>query len=143
MLYIRDDDYRLSFRYGNFATLTNLKPRDIARIIEYRLSPLYVSVHATDPPVRRYLLRNPTAPDILPQLRDFADHGIQFHTQIVMSPFRLQVELREVAVRWPCSGCARVCVASAFRRKISLREEPSWARSARRATRESRRRRTT
>ena len=49
VLYIRDDDYRLSFRYGNFATLTNLKPRDVERIIEYRLSPLYVSVHATDP----------------------------------------------------------------------------------------------
>jgi putative radical SAM enzyme (TIGR03279 family) len=86
VLYIRDDDYRLSFRYGNFATLTNLKPRDVERIIEYRLSPLYVSVHATDPIVRRYLLRNPTAPEILPQLRHFADRGIQFHTQIVMSP---------------------------------------------------------
>jgi putative radical SAM enzyme (TIGR03279 family) len=86
VLYIRDDDYRLSFRYGNFATLTNLKPHDEQRIIEYRLSPLYVSVHATDPTIRRYLLRNPTAPDILPQLRRFADHGIEFHTQIVMSP---------------------------------------------------------
>lgn len=86
VLYIRDDDYRLSFRYGNFATLTNLKPRDTKRIIEYRLSPLYVSVHATDPVVRQYLLRNPTAPDILPQLRQFAEHGIQFHTQVVMSP---------------------------------------------------------
>lgn len=86
VLYIRDDDYRLSFRYGNFATLTNLKPRDTERIIEYRLSPLYVSVHATDPVVRRYLLRNPTAPDILEQLRGFAEHGIQFHTQVVMSP---------------------------------------------------------
>jgi putative radical SAM enzyme (TIGR03279 family) len=86
VLYIRDDDYRLSFRYGNFATLTNLKPRDVQRIIEYRLSPLYVSVHATDPTVRRYLLRNPTAPDIIPQLDHFAGHGIQFHTQIVMSP---------------------------------------------------------
>jgi putative radical SAM enzyme (TIGR03279 family) len=86
VLYIRDDDYRLSFRYGNFATLTNLKPHDVDRIIEYRLSPLYVSVHATDPTVRRYLLRNPTAPEILPQLRGFADHGIEFHTQIVMSP---------------------------------------------------------
>ena len=72
VLYIRDDDYRLSFRYGNFATLTNLKPRDIHRIKEYRLSPLYVSVHATDPTVRRYLLRNPSAPDIIPQLREFA-----------------------------------------------------------------------
>ncbi len=86
VLYIRDDDYRLSFRYGNFATLTNLKPRDTARIIEYRLSPLYVSVHATDPVVRRWLLRNPTAPEILPQLRAFADHGLEFHTQVVMSP---------------------------------------------------------
>jgi putative radical SAM enzyme (TIGR03279 family) len=86
VLYIRDDDYRLSFRYGNFATLTNLKPHDVQRIIEYRLSPLYVSVHATDPTVRRYLLRNPTAPEIIPQLRRFADHGIEFHTQIVMSP---------------------------------------------------------
>jgi putative radical SAM enzyme (TIGR03279 family) len=86
VLYIRDDDYRLSFRYGNFATLTNLKPRDVSRIKEYRLSPLYVSVHATDPTVRRYLLRNPKAPEIIPQLRDFASAGIEFHTQIVMSP---------------------------------------------------------
>ena len=86
VLYIRDDDYRLSFRYGNFATLTNLKPHDVERIIEYRLSPLYVSVHATEPVVRRYLLRNPTAPDIIPQLQGFAEHGIQFHTQVVLSP---------------------------------------------------------
>jgi putative radical SAM enzyme (TIGR03279 family) len=86
VLYVRDDDYRLSFRYGNFATLTNLKPHDEQRIMEYRLSPLYVSVHATDPTVRRYLLRNPTAPDIIPQLRRFAEHGIEFHSQIVMSP---------------------------------------------------------
>ena len=86
VLYIRDDDYRLSFRYGNFATLTNLKPHDVQRIIEYRLSPLYVSVHATDPTIRRYLLRNPTAPEIIPQLHQFASHGIEFHTQIVMSP---------------------------------------------------------
>lgn len=86
VLYIRDDDYRLSFQYGNFATLTNLKPKDIQRIIEYRLSPLYVSVHATDPVIRRWLLRNPTAPEILEQLRGFAAHGIRFHTQIVLSP---------------------------------------------------------
>jgi putative radical SAM enzyme (TIGR03279 family) len=64
-LYIRDDDYRLSFKYGNFATLTNLKPWDVQRIIDYRLSPLYVSVHATDPTVRRYVLRNPLAPDVM------------------------------------------------------------------------------
>jgi putative radical SAM enzyme (TIGR03279 family) len=85
-LYIRDDDYRLSFRYGNFATLTNLKPWDSARIVEYRLSPLYVSVHATDPTIRRWLLRNPEAPDIIPQLRWFAERGIAFHAQVVLVP---------------------------------------------------------
>jgi len=85
-LYIRDDDYRLSFRYGNFATLTNLKPKDEARIAEYRLSPLYVSVHATDPVVRRWLLRNPEAPEIVSQLARFAEQGIRFHTQVVLIP---------------------------------------------------------
>ena len=85
-LYIRDDDYRLSFRYGNFATLTNLKPKDVARIIEYHLSPLYVSVHATDTTVRRWLLRNPEAAPIVPQLREFAAGGIAFHTQVVLVP---------------------------------------------------------
>jgi putative radical SAM enzyme (TIGR03279 family) len=85
-LYIRDDDYRLSFRYGNFATLTNLKPWDLERIVEYRLSPLYVSVHATDPVVRRWLLRNPEAPDVIPQLRWFVERGITFHTQVVLVP---------------------------------------------------------
>ena len=85
-LYIRDDDYRLSFRYGNFATLTNLKPADVARILEYHLSPLYVSVHATDPVIRRRLLRNPRAPDIRRQLTMFAQGGITFHTQIVLQP---------------------------------------------------------
>jgi len=85
-LYIRDDDYRLSFRYGHFVTMTNLKQWDIDRIIEYRLSPLYLSVHATDPVLRRYVLRNPLAPDIVPLMRHFADNGIRFHTQVVMSP---------------------------------------------------------
>ena len=85
-LYIRDDDYRLSFRYGNFATLTNLKPWDVERIVEYRLSPLYVSVHATDPTIRRWLLRNPEAPEIVPQLRWFTGQGIAFHAQVVLLP---------------------------------------------------------
>jgi putative radical SAM enzyme (TIGR03279 family) len=85
-LFIRDDDYRLSFRHGNFATLTNLKDKDVRRIIEYRLSPLYVSVHATDTEIRRRLLRNPRAPAILEQLGMFAAGGIQFHAQIVLVP---------------------------------------------------------
>ena len=85
-LFIRDDDYRLSFRYGNFATLSNLKDKDVRRILEYRLSPLYVSVHATDPDVRRRVLRNAKAPEIVPQLQSFAAGGIRFHTQVVLVP---------------------------------------------------------
>lgn len=85
-LYIRDDDYRLSFAYGNFATLSNLKERDFERILEYRLSPLYVSVHATPWEARKKLLNNPRVPNILGQLKRLADGGIQFHGQMVIVP---------------------------------------------------------
>jgi putative radical SAM enzyme (TIGR03279 family) len=85
-LYIRDDDYRLSFAYGNFATLSNMKERDEQRIIEYRLSPLYVSVHATPWDARRILLNNPKVPNIIDQLTRLASHGIQFHCQMVIVP---------------------------------------------------------
>src|SRR6476659_2107654 len=83
-LYIRDDDYRLSFAYGNFATLSNVKERDIARILEYRLSPLYVSVHATPWEARKVLLNNPRVPNIVEQLARLAEGGIQFHCQMVV-----------------------------------------------------------
>jgi putative radical SAM enzyme (TIGR03279 family) len=85
-LYMRDDDYRLSFAYGNFATLSNLKERDFVRILEYRLSPLYVSVHATPHEARKVLLNNPRVPDVVAQLRRLADGGIQFHCQMVVVP---------------------------------------------------------
>ena len=85
-LYIRDDDYRLSFAYGNFATLSNLKQRDIDRILEYRLSPLYVSVHATPWEARKILLNNPRVPNVIEQLRMLAAGGIQFHCQMVIVP---------------------------------------------------------
>jgi putative radical SAM enzyme (TIGR03279 family) len=85
-LYVRDDDYRLSFAYGNFATLSNVKERDIQRILEYRLSPLYVSVHATPWEARKKLLNNPRVPNIVEQLRRLADGGIQFHGQMVVVP---------------------------------------------------------
>jgi putative radical SAM enzyme (TIGR03279 family) len=85
-LYIRDDDYRLSFTYGNFATLSNVKERDIARILEYRLSPLYVSVHATNWEARKVLLNNPRVPNIMDQLTRLAEGGIQFHCQMVVVP---------------------------------------------------------
>ncbi len=85
-LYIRDDDYRLSFAYGNFATLSNLKERDFQRIVEYRLSPLYVSVHATPWEARKKLLNNPRVPNIIEQLNRLVEGGIQFHGQMVVVP---------------------------------------------------------
>lgn len=85
-LYLRDDDYRLSFAYGNFATLSNVKDRDIKRILEYRLSPLYVSVHATNWEKRKIVLNNPKVPNIVEQLTRLADGGIQFHCQMVVVP---------------------------------------------------------
>src|SRR4029079_13123462 len=85
-LYTRDDDYRLSFAYGNFATLSNMKERDIQRILEYRLSPLYVSVHATPWEARKKLLNNPRVPNIVEQLTRLAAGGIQFHGQMVIVP---------------------------------------------------------
>ena len=98
-LYIRDDDYRLSFAYGNFATLSNLRERDVTRILEYRLSPLYVSVHATNWDARRTLLNNPRVPDILAQLRTLAAGGIQFHAQMVVVPGLNDGEVLEESLR--------------------------------------------
>jgi putative radical SAM enzyme (TIGR03279 family) len=85
-LYLRDDDYRLSFAYGNFATLSNVKERDIKRILEYRLSPLYVSVHATNWETRKVVLNNPKVPNIIEQLTRLGEGGIQFHCQMVVVP---------------------------------------------------------
>ncbi|RLC72659.1 MAG: hypothetical protein DRJ03_07040 [Chloroflexi bacterium] len=85
-LYVKDDDYRYSFLFGNYITLTNLDESDWARIGQQHLSPLYVSVHATDPGLRRRILCNPTAPDIMAQLHRLADLEIEAHTQIVVTP---------------------------------------------------------
>jgi putative radical SAM enzyme (TIGR03279 family) len=105
-LYIKDDDYRYSFLFGHFVTLTNLSDHDWWRIETMRLSPLYISVHVTDWQMRRQFLRNPTAPDILPQLRRLADHDIEVHTQLVIVPgFNdgpwLERSIRELADLWP------------------------------------------
>ncbi len=85
-LYVRDDDYRLSFLHGNYVTLTNLTAEDWLRIEEQYLSPLYVSVHATEPEVRRALLHHPEAGGILKQLRRLVAAGIEIHTQAVLVP---------------------------------------------------------
>lgn len=85
-LYVKDDDYRLSFVSGSYITCTNLKEKDIQRIIDYRLSPLYISVHATDEEVRKYLLGVKRCPPQLPMLKRFIENGITIHSQIVLVP---------------------------------------------------------
>ena len=85
-LYLMDDDFRLSFMHGNYVTLTNLSDEEWARILEQRLSPLYVSVHATDPELRMKLLGRREPTPILPQIRELADNRIDIHAQIVLCP---------------------------------------------------------
>jgi putative radical SAM enzyme (TIGR03279 family) len=86
-LYVKDDDYRLSFLHGNYITLTDLDDADFDRIVTQRLSPLYVSVHATDPALRQRLLGNPRrSAEILPRLERLAKARIRVHAQIVLCP---------------------------------------------------------
>lgn len=85
-LYEKDDDYRLSFFHGNYITLTNLGPKDLRRIGRRRLSPLYISIHATDPGVRTAMMNNPAAGRVKKQLRHLAEAGIEIHGQVVVCP---------------------------------------------------------
>ncbi|MFA5517277.1 MAG: DUF512 domain-containing protein [Desulfuromonadales bacterium] len=84
-LYLKDEDYRFSFLYGSYVTLTNIREEDLQRIIEQRLSPLYVSVHATDETLRTHLLGRP-APPILGLLQRLTAGGIEIHSQVVLCP---------------------------------------------------------
>lgn len=85
-LRVKDEDFRLSFLFGHYLTLTNLSEADFQRIFEQRLSPLYVSVHATDPELRRYLLQTRLPDDLLGNMRRLIAGGIKLHTQIVLMP---------------------------------------------------------
>ncbi|MEL7511018.1 MAG: TIGR03279 family radical SAM protein [Cyanobacteria bacterium J06554_3] len=85
-LYLKDDDYRLSFLYGSYLTLTNILPAEWDRIARLRLSPLYVSVHATEGDVRSRLLKNDRAAQILDHLAWFQAHRLQIHAQVVVCP---------------------------------------------------------
>ncbi len=85
-LYLKDDDYRLSFLYGNFTTLTRFTEADLERVVTERLSPLHVSIHATDPDVRVEMLRNRRGATSLRWLRALLDHGIEVHGQVVVCP---------------------------------------------------------
>ena len=109
-LYVKDDDVRLSFSQGNFVTLSNLTAADWQRLEEQRLSPLNVSAHATDTDLRRRMLGNRRAPDIVGQLRRLGELGIRVNTQIVLCPGLNdgeQLARTELAAPW--RTCGRSC----------------------------------
>jgi putative radical SAM enzyme (TIGR03279 family) len=85
-LYVKDEDYRMSFLYGNYITLCNLSKEDRKRIVEQRLSPLYISVHSTNRAVRNKLLGNAKGPDILKELKFLTDNKVRLNIQIVLCP---------------------------------------------------------
>lgn len=105
-LYLKDDDYRLSFLYGNFTTLTRFTELDLSRVIEEKLGPLYVSIHATDPDVRSAMLRNPRGATSLRWLEALLDAGVVVHGQVVLCPginndAVLERTLAETIIRYP------------------------------------------
>jgi len=85
-LYLKDDDYLFSFVFGNFITLTNLEDKDFERIVEQRLSPLYISIHTTNSDLRRRMMGYRKEMDIMQRLRYMSERGIDFHAQIVLVP---------------------------------------------------------
>src|SRR4051795_12173648 len=112
-LSLKDDDYRLSFLYGNFTTLTRFTEADLERVVTEQLSPLYVSIHATDPDLRARLLRNRRGATSLRWLRALLDHGIEVHGQVVVCPGvndgpALEATLAGVLDRYP--ELATLCV---------------------------------
>jgi putative radical SAM enzyme (TIGR03279 family) len=112
-LYIKDDDYRYSFLFGHFVTLTNLDDEDWGRVEEQHLSPLYVSVHATDLELRRQLLAKKDVSDVLEQIRWLGERGIEVHTQLVLIPGlndgpHLERSLRDLTALFPTVGSVSV-----------------------------------
>jgi putative radical SAM enzyme (TIGR03279 family) len=132
-LYIKDEDYRLSFLAGHFTTLATIADAEIERIVRQRLSPQYVSVHATEESLRRRLLGNPASRPVLPTLDALIHGGVRLHTQIVLIPGEndgaaLDRSLSDLLERWP--GIQSVAVVpvglTQFRKKLpSL---ASWTR---------------
>ena len=105
-LYVKDDDWRLSLMMGNYITMTNITDQEFNRIIRRRVSPLYISVHATDPDVRVAMMRNPHAAEIMDRLRQLKDAGLRFHCQVVLCPgwndgTVLEKTISELKTLWP------------------------------------------
>jgi NifB/MoaA-like Fe-S oxidoreductase len=142
-LYLKDDDYRLGFLYGNFVTLTNLTEDDWQRIEEQHLSPMYVSIHATDRALRAVLLGKPEVPDVLEQIRRFGAMGVSVHTQIVALPelndgAALHQSIADLAALYPVVQTIAVVPVGltkyrfdgkrpqSIRAAIQIHETPEW-----------------
>ena len=136
-LYLKDDDYRLSFLYGNFTTLTRFTEADLERVVSERLSPLHVSIHSTDPELRATMLRNRRGATSLRWLRALLDHGIEVRGQVVVCPgvndgARLDDTLRRRARRVPRAGERRRRAA----RHLAVQHRGEPARAHRRTRRQ-------
>lgn len=112
-LQFKDDDWRMSFIMGNYITLTNVDDEEFARIIARRVSPLYISVHATDPDIRVAMMRNPTAGRLMERLNALREAGLRFHCQIVCCPGInngevLQHTLEDLAALYPAAQSVAV-----------------------------------
>ena len=110
-LYVKDDDWRLSLIMGNYITLTNVDEKEFQRILRRKASPLYISIHATDPAVRVAMMKNPNAAHIMDRLRALAAAGLHFHCQIVLCPGYndgevLKNTLRELSAMYPAAQSA-------------------------------------
>ena len=128
-LYVRDDDWRLSLMMGNYVTLTNVDDEEFARILRRKASPLYISVHATDPEVRCRMLRNPNAGNILERLTAMKNHGLQFHAQIVLCPGYndgkiLKKTLEDLASLWPSALSVAIVPIGVTRFRDKLTQIP-------------------
>lgn len=126
-LYIKDEDYRLSFLYGNYMTLSNIESVERKRIAEQRLSPLYISVHTTNKALRNKMLGNPKCQDIMKELKFFSEKKIRMHTQIVLCPgyndgVELQNTIKDLYRFYPyVSSIAVVPVGLTMHRKQQIR----------------------
>lgn len=98
-LYIKDEDFKHSFLNGDYVTLSSATQQDLERIVSIGLSPLYISVQATDLEIRRKMLHKKRTPDIKEQLRFLKDNGICFHTQIVVCPGYNDAEVLDQTIR--------------------------------------------
>ena len=105
-LYVKDDDFRLSFLYGNYTTLTRFTEFDLERVVDEGLSPLYVSIHSTNPELRAEMLRNPRGATSLRWLRELLRAGVEVHAQVVVCPgvndgAELETTLHDVISLYP------------------------------------------